>query len=301
MNNLRYGYTLSDLQRVARSAAATTRAMAGDYDDRYAEAFSGAAEALYAAEHWIPEHKLWNAARDALFEMSRKDRSYHGCAFKHSEGWQESGTGPRYVTYWTEINRSTPSPENGIIERLALEQILPTLTDRQREVVGALAAFDDHEQARQALGMGKVYVNHLSNARTRFLTLWHEGEAPSRPWGTDRRGNTRLGVVLKRRKKKAGKVDGRTARAGEQTHCANGHLFDEANTRFDADGWRVCRQCKRDRAAARRQAASKTQLPRTEFRCGHPMDDENTYVERSTGYTRCRRCIAARSARTVSA
>jgi hypothetical protein len=35
-------------------------------------------------------------------------------------------------------------------------------------------------------------------------------------------------------------------RRGEQaqkTHCANSHLFDEANTRIRSNGWRSCRQC----------------------------------------------------------
>lgn len=185
---LRWGYTLADVQRVARSAAATTRAMAGDYDERYAEAFGAAAERLYAAEHWIPEHQLFRAAQDALFEQSRKDRSYRGCAYKHGSGWGENGTGPRFTTYWTDVNRTTPSPENRIVERTALAQILPTLTPRQREVIGALAAFDDHAAAREALGGLSCYAQHVSNARRRFLELWHEGEAPSRPWGTDRRG-----------------------------------------------------------------------------------------------------------------
>ena len=29
-----------------------------------------------------------------------------------------------------------------------------------------------------------------------------------------------------------------------QTHCKNGHPFDETNTRIDSKGWRACRQCK---------------------------------------------------------
>lgn len=206
-DGLRWGYSLVDLQRVGRSAAATTRAMAGDYDDRYAEAFGAAAEALYAAEDWIPEHVLFRAAQDALRDQSRKDRSYRGCAYRHGEGWGESGTGPRFATYWTDVHRPTGSPENGIVERLALEQILPTLTPRQREVIGALAAFDDHAAASSALGDLSCFATHLSNARRRFLALWHEGEPPSKPWGTDRRGeSTDLSKTLRvRRQKAAGK------------------------------------------------------------------------------------------------
>lgn len=36
--------------------------------------------------------------------------------------------------------------------------------------------------------------------------------------------------------------------------CRNGHAFDEANTRWTADGYRQCRACDRQRTAARRAA-----------------------------------------------
>lgn len=198
---LRHGYTLGDLQRVARSAAVTTRAMAGDYDDRYGEAFAAAAEALYAAEQWPAEYVLFRAAQDALRDESRKNRSYRGCAYRH-EGWLENGTGPNFVRYWSDVTAVTPSPEGRVVERLALAQILPMLTPRQREVVAALAAFDDHGAARDALGGLDCYATHLTNARRRFLAWWHEGEVPSRPWGTDRRGSkSRLRSVMRRRSK----------------------------------------------------------------------------------------------------
>lgn len=206
-DGLRWGYTLADLERVGRSAAATTRAMAGDYEDRYAEAFGAAAEALYSAGSWIPEHVLFRAAQDALFDQGRKERSYRGCAYKHGEGWGENSSGPRFVTYWSNVHRVTGSPEDGIVERLALGQILPTLTARQQEVIGALAAFDDHATARAALGDLSCYATHVANARKRFLALWHEGETPSRPWGTDRRGvgDVDLAKTLRVRRDKARK------------------------------------------------------------------------------------------------
>jgi hypothetical protein len=202
---LRWGYTLADVQRVARSAAATTRAMAGDYDDRYAEAFGAAAERLYEAGHWIPEHKLFQAAQDALWNTSRKDRSYRGAAYRHGQGWDDNGTGHRYSVYWSDVTRHTPSPEARIVEHVALGQILPLLTPRQREVVAALAAFDDHAQAQAALGGLSSYATHLAAARKRFLAAWHEGEIPSRPWGTDRRGQagSRLTTVLRVRRRAA--------------------------------------------------------------------------------------------------
>lgn len=202
---LRFGYTLADLQRVARGAAATTRAMAGDYDDRYAEAFGAAAERLYEAEHWIPEHQLFRAAQDALWEQSRKDRSYHGCAYRHGEGWGENGSGPNFVRYWSGVGAPTPSPENRVLERLALEQILPTLRPGWLEALAALAALGDHAAAQAALGLTQgCYSTRVSYGRRAFLALWHEGEEPSKPWGIDRRGAVRNATaIIRRRQAKA--------------------------------------------------------------------------------------------------
>ena len=48
-------------------------------------------------------------------------------------------------------------------------------------------------------------------------------------------------------------IGGRASGAKQQarTHCSRGHAFTEMNTRLTKQGWRVCRQCKADRAAGR--------------------------------------------------
>lgn len=48
---------------------------------------------------------------------------------------------------------------------------------------------------------------------------------------------------------------GRHARA---TECAKGHRFSPENTRLDSRGWRVCRECERERGQRRRQEATLT-------------------------------------------
>lgn len=44
---------------------------------------------------------------------------------------------------------------------------------------------------------------------------------------------------------------GPTAQNAAKSHCVNGHLFDEQNTRIDRGGKRACRTCQRERARAR--------------------------------------------------
>jgi hypothetical protein len=48
-----------------------------------------------------------------------------------------------------------------------------------------------------------------------------------------------------------GKASG--AKQQAKTHCKNGHLMDERNTRFTKEGWRNCRACARIKEAKRRE------------------------------------------------
>jgi hypothetical protein len=187
--SLKWGLRLSDLERVARRAAWNTRAGAAQFDDRYAVAFGAAVEFLYAAEQPVPEALLYRAAQDGLFRESDKVRSYAGIGWRPDEGYGESGAAPRFVMYWADQNLPTPSPENGVVERMALAQILPTLPPKQLQAVLALAATGSHQAAKEALGNPSWYGRYLSLARRHILALWHEGEEPSRVWGIDRRGS----------------------------------------------------------------------------------------------------------------
>lgn len=82
-------------------------------------------------------------------------------------------------------------------ERVALEQIWPRLRPMHREVLAALAAHDDYGLAAASLGKSrKTFTTQISTARHEFLRLWHEGEAPSRPWGQDKRVNASDGHTV---------------------------------------------------------------------------------------------------------
>jgi len=206
---LRHGYTLADLQRVARAATLGTRSMLGDFADRYAEAYGAMVEYLYSTDEPMPEVMLYRAAQDGLHAQAAKDRSYRGIARHEGGGTSEPCTAPRFAIYWSDLHRSTPSPEDRIVERLALQQILPTLAPRQRQAVGALAAFGDYRSAAAALGgiADTAYRQALASGRKRFMALWHEGESPSRIWAADRRTGRGLREAMRdRRAKKARKA-----------------------------------------------------------------------------------------------
>lgn len=185
---LRWGFTLADLQRVARGAARSAKGVAAGFDDLYAEAFGAAAVVLYSAEERPSEHDLFRGAQVALDALAHKNKSYRGIATQPDGAWGGGGSAPRFAAYWYDGARPAPSPEERVVERIALAQIFPTLPDHQREAIAALAVFDGHRAAKDALGNPSWYGRYLSRGRRHFLALWHEGEAPSAVWGVDRRG-----------------------------------------------------------------------------------------------------------------
>lgn len=184
---LRHGYRLADLHRLARLAALGVGARASDFRERYELAYSAIAEHLYTVEHPPRDHNLITAGRAGILNEERavwRDRGYLNPG--------EAGVAPRYAIYWEWACRTTPSPENPIVERLALTQILATVPPAQLAAVQARAVFDNHQAAATALAASlKNYRSNLGYARRRILALWHEGETPSRLWQRDQLGGDR--------------------------------------------------------------------------------------------------------------
>lgn len=89
---------------------------------------------------------------------------------------------------------------------------------------------------------------------------------------------------------------GSAARKRAQTHCVNGHEFDEDNTYIRLNGARSCIACQRERQRARyitRARRVPTHCPQ-----GHPYTPENTRVywtKQGRRKTRCRTCHREKS------
>jgi len=159
-HHVKWGYNLADLDRLARIAVSARRSRSLDVHDAYETAWSAIAETV-AADTYPTASDLIGAGSDAIAAESRRHRSNHGLDGR--------GEAPRFAKYWTTC--TTPSPEESVVDRYALWQILPALTDAERRNVYALAA-----------GMEPPSRDRLSRARRRFLALWHEGETPSTFW-----------------------------------------------------------------------------------------------------------------------
>lgn len=175
-----HGYTLRDLHQMTAAALKADRSLAMDYAERREIAWSAIAEALYAAPHWPKRSTLIQAGWQAIYQAVRDGYRQYGY---RDRAWDAGhATAPRFVTFWLDQTKVTPSPETSIVERLALPPILAALTEVQRKVVGAVAAHDgDRELAAAALGIDRRALDHqLLVARRACLALWLEGETPCR-------------------------------------------------------------------------------------------------------------------------
>jgi hypothetical protein len=184
IGELRHGYTLCDLHHAARLATHTDRShSASDYTDRLATAWYGIVEHLYAATDPVARHDLVRAGRDALQRETQSELSHRGVSYHY--GYAEMRNFHRY--WWFQC-RPTPSCEDRVVDRQAVTQIWPHLRPVDQEALLALAAHDDYARAARALGVKyHTFAAAVRRARLHFLDLWHQGEAPSKPWGRDRR------------------------------------------------------------------------------------------------------------------
>ena len=226
---LRHGYTLSEINRLAKVAVwRDVWHQSLPLTDRQDIAWSAIAEHLYASDHKPTTGELVKAAWNALRAETEAQWHTHGVS-RTTTVFDGSQTMPGFGRYWYTFGRNTQGPEEPIIERIALAQIWDALPEKHRVLIAALAATDDYGQAAAALvlqgqlpsatreGAGdghgwpipattspqvadgsipvvlgrprQSYVSMLARARTAFRELWHEGETPSRHWGTDRRRN----------------------------------------------------------------------------------------------------------------
>lgn len=193
--DLCFGYTLADLDRIARSAASHAGPLAGYYVEYVQTAWSAMVEHLYSVEHPPPEHDLWHAGRNAIWDGIKSDRRFRGAPVKNREAG--AGEMPSFRRYWWDYVAVVSSCEERVVEREALAQIWPALTEFQREALLAFAAHGNVERAAAALCITVAAMNsRLQKARRRCFELWHEGETPSRKWRMDS-GHRRQRVPLR--------------------------------------------------------------------------------------------------------
>lgn len=264
---LRFGYTLDDVDHIARGALLASRTMAAAWEDRYEAARFAVIERIYGDEHWVRRDELLRAATRAVHDLARKELQHHGIDRQNMDNLAAGTRHGRFFMFW-EGHLTFPSHEDYVIERVALQQAWDALTPTDRRILTSQALYGDNGVAADALGKPRAsYTVQLNQARRRFRALWLQGETV-RAWATDQRGagkttTTQRAMAWVRRRKREGTAD--KAKPARATRCGRGHLKDDANTRVSTTGARVCRACenaaKRSRYHARNLAPHRTELP----------------------------------------
>jgi hypothetical protein len=187
---LRYGYTLGEVNKLARAAVwRDVWHQSLPLSERQDIAWSAIAEYLYACDHKPGTGELTRAAWNALRAETEAEWHHHGVS-RSSSVYDGDQAMPGFARYWLALGRNTQGPEEKIVESVTLRQIWDALPERHQVLIAALAETGDYGKAAEALGKARrSYVTQLSEARQAFRVLWHEGETPSRHWGMDRRRN----------------------------------------------------------------------------------------------------------------
>jgi hypothetical protein len=240
---LRWGYTLADVERLTRIAVSHDRNVSMDYRTRWDTAYSAVTLALYEAEEPPHREALIRAGWTAIYREAqdrRRQRGYQDAV--HSTPDPRDNLRPRCAIYWDQ-RTVAPSHEERILEQVSAVQVLEVLGTPYLEAILALAAADAYQPAADLLGISYKALNQrIRVARRAILAALHGDETPYLPYRVDQRSTT---YVPKR-----------------STHCSKGHEWTDENTqirrrmiRGRQHVSRVCRACSQDKG--RRRRASK--------------------------------------------
>jgi hypothetical protein len=206
---LKHGYTLADINELTSVAVHNERFHTyRDHAERMDIAWSAIVEYLYASVEPPTRRDLLREGMDAISSFFRSEMRHRGIPQDRSR----YDFGVNFERYWETFSRPTPSPEERIVERIALAQVWESLTHTARATFTALAAWGDYELAAKSVDkIPRDFYYQVSYSRRMFLRLWHDGETPSRPWGHDRRRTNKevtprsTAKIIRQRRRKARK------------------------------------------------------------------------------------------------
>jgi hypothetical protein len=193
---LRHGYSLRDLDQLARLVIAIDRWDRGDTQERHDAVLYAITEHLLTVDDRPTPRDLVNLGLAASNRHVAGEMHHHGYDPRYVD--RGSGALPGYLRYW-QTTGHTPWDER-LVEHVALAQIWERLTLAQQQAVMALATTGDHQEAADSLGLTLVaFAGRLKKARDRVYALWHEHETPPRRRGRDKRVLSRSGAWRGRR------------------------------------------------------------------------------------------------------
>lgn len=237
--HVRHGYTMADLDRLARLTVTSHLSWfaGGDRGDQYDAAWHGVVEHLCAVDEPPSERDLLDAGLRALQDDQQRHQQMLGTRRSSAD------TGRNFTRYWKWHCGPVPSPEDAIVDRLALRQIMAALNGDHAQALNTLAAVNiDAQATAQALGISYSAAKaRLMRARKQFREHWFAPDAPP-PMHPPR-------VSI-------------PAEAWERlrAECSEGHAMTRQNTQWENRGpgrlpFGKCRRCESDRRRRRAEAA----------------------------------------------
>jgi hypothetical protein len=191
-----HGFTLEDLNGLTAAVLRMDRWRAADATDRYEAVWHALAEHLCVSASAPTRREMITVGIRASDRHVTNEMHHLGRVYDPSGGTREM---PGFTRFWGAHH--APSPERRVVEGLAVEQIMPRLTPRQRQALQALAVHGDYQTAAAAIGSEyKTFNSILKQGRRRFYACWHQGETPPKsPWRKDRRVSAPTDSAGKRR------------------------------------------------------------------------------------------------------
>lgn len=156
---VRYGYTMADLDRIARQAAVTGRRFVSDFADGYDAAWYAVTEHLLTAAAPPRLSELAGVARYAVLRLADDRTHHHG--YSTTDPDAGAGSSARFAAYWQPTLGQ--AMDEWVCERIALAQVLAALPAETASDITAAAS------AGRAAGEA---------SRQAFLRLWYAPEPP---------------------------------------------------------------------------------------------------------------------------
>ena len=210
---VRWGYTMDDIDRLARRVFNRTRkSYLYDHADRLGAAWFGIVEHLFETVEKPTERELIQAGTSRVSMESNANRTFYGINADLND------EGPRFTMYWRTSGERTDGFSDRIADRESLPRVLEVLNLDLYEAIVTLAAYGNMGEAAKALGISyNVFHKRITRARSKLIEAWYAPEhPPTKPNGY-----------------------GDTCRAG---HSRAEHTY------RNVDGANVCRICSRTAA-----------------------------------------------------
>lgn len=163
--------------RLARGHPATVLPMA----ERADIAYLAMVIALLEAETPPTTRELSDAGIQAI--------AHEVHAYFHDHGYsvRDRRTMPAFAAFWVSPPKPHDAWADAILEKIAVQQIMPALTLDQRTAIKAVAEYGNYASAADALGWSYYRLNfHLGKGRERARRLWHYPDTPPGHWAQSR-------------------------------------------------------------------------------------------------------------------